>query len=103
MHGMEDLRRSLARIADRRGLRDEIAAAAEELRDADDTLSHSLTVVPADDGTSATISTPLDGAWHREFGSLHRPPRPWLAPALDKARPRILARLRAWLSRAASA
>ena len=32
-------------------------------------------------------------AWFREFGAMRRAQRPWLRPALDRARPRILARV----------
>jgi hypothetical protein len=108
LRGMDGLRRGLGRVVDENGVRDELATAAEELRDAaraelgdagsDTTLSHSLTVARTHDGTAATVSTPLDDAWHREFGTFRRLPRPWLAPALDKARPGIVARFRNWLT-----
>jgi len=39
-------------------------------------------------------------AWFREFGALRRAQRPWLRPALDRARPRILMRLSQALRRA---
>jgi hypothetical protein len=110
LHGMDGLRRGLGRVVDENGLRGELAAAAEELRDAaraelddagsDATLSRSLTVARTSDGSTATVSTPLDHGWHREFGTLRRRPRPWLVPALDKARSGILARFRDWLSAA---
>lgn len=32
-------------------------------------------------------------AWSREFGALARAQQPWLRPALDRARPRIFARM----------
>jgi hypothetical protein len=109
LDGLDGLRRSLDCVADAQALRGELTAAAEELRDAaraelngtapgDDGLSHSLTIGHAGGGKAATVSTPLDHGWHREFGSLGHPPRPWLAPALAEARPGILARLRGWLA-----
>lgn len=39
-------------------------------------------------------------AWFREFGAMRRAQRPWLRPALDRARPRILMRLSQALRRA---
>jgi hypothetical protein len=39
-------------------------------------------------------------AWFREFGAMRRAQRPWLRPALDRARPRILMRLTQALRRA---
>ncbi|RIA56765.1 bacteriophage HK97-gp10 putative tail-component [Dichotomicrobium thermohalophilum] len=38
-------------------------------------------------------------AWFREFGALRRAQRPWLQPALERARPPILARVRQALGR----
>ncbi len=32
-------------------------------------------------------------AWFREFGALRRAQRPWLRPALDRVRPRIVRRI----------
>jgi hypothetical protein len=109
--GASEFRAALDRIADAGTLRDELTAAAEEIRvaardrvdQADrpqgeaDGLGRSIAVRFDSHGTSAEIGTPLDHGWHREFGSVARPPRPWLAPALDDARPKILTRLRNWL------
>jgi hypothetical protein len=55
-------------------------------------LAQSLTAERAEDG-SYTVGTPLDYGWHLEFGSLTRPPRPWLAPAAEDARPGFIARV----------
>jgi hypothetical protein len=49
--------------------------------------------------TEASVSTPLAYGWHLEFGTLKQPARPWLGPALDEARPRILRQIREWLAR----
>jgi hypothetical protein len=61
-------------------------------------LAGSLKIVPAPDGTSVTVGTTLPQGWHQEFGSLTQPATPWLEPALEAARPGILARLRLWLA-----
>jgi hypothetical protein len=107
-------RAALDRIADAGTLRDELTAAAEEVRIAahrrleeaappdgkGKALARSLSTRLNGDGTVAEIGTALDHGWHREFGSLAHPPRPWLGPSLAEARPAILARLRSWLSAA---
>jgi hypothetical protein len=108
LHGLEGLRRTLLRIADEASLRDAIRDSAEDVREAaranlrdgqppdgrSGALAGSLSVEMTDSGQSAYIGTGLDYGWHLEFGSLTRPPTPWLEPALDAARPGILARLR---------
>lgn len=112
LHGMDGLHAALGRIASENELRSELATSTEEMRDAAraeldatpqpgnsiDALSRSLTGSVSADGKTLTVSTRLDQGWHLEFGTLRRPPRPWLAPAFDRAGPGILARLRAWLA-----
>lgn len=65
-------------------------------------LARSLTLSQADNG-SATVATPLDHGWRREFGSLRRAARPWLAPAAETARPGLVVRLRERLNAALAA
>jgi hypothetical protein len=110
---MAELKAALDRIADEQVLRKEIEAAAHELRDAAQrqlsdghppasktgALAGSLHVALASGRPEASISTPLLYGWHLEFGTLTRPARPWLAPALDEIRPRIQQQIREWLAR----
>ena len=111
LDGLGAWQAALSRIAAPSAVTTEIEAAADALRDAaranlDDgqppasrsgALAAALAVAVAEDGTSATVSTPLDHGWHLEFGTLTRPPTPWLAPALDAARSGILARIKGLL------
>jgi hypothetical protein len=105
--GLASLRGVLARIADRAALADALAAAAEEVRSGaranlqdgkppesrQGGLADSLRINAAADGLSVTVGTTLAQGWHVEFGSLARPARPWLEPALEAARPGIVARV----------
>jgi hypothetical protein len=110
LSGTPAFRSALDRIADAGTLRDELTAAAEDVRIAahrrlegdsrGEALARSLSIQLRGDGTVAEIGTALDHGWHREFGSLAHPPRPWLGPSLAEARPAILARIRSWLSAA---
>jgi hypothetical protein len=112
--GTAELKAALDRIADEQTLRQEIEAAAQDLREAAQrqlsdahppesrtgALARSLHVALASGGPpEASISTPLPYGWHLEFGTLTRPAQPWLAPALDEIRPRILQQIREWLAR----
>jgi hypothetical protein len=104
--GLAELNARLSAIADDASLAPDLQATAGEIKDraaarlADGVppdsrsgaLARSLTVQPAEDG-GYTISTPLDYGWHLEFGSLTRPPSPWLAPAAEAARPGFIARM----------
>jgi hypothetical protein len=115
VEGLASLRGGLARIAERAPLADALVAAGEEIRSAaranlrdgqppenrGGELADSLNVAAADDGLSVTIGTTFAQGWHVEFGSLARPATPWLEPALEAARPRILARLRQRLAASA--
>ena len=112
LDGLEQLHRALTRIAEPSELEASLRAGAEDIRAAaraglgdghppdsrTGALAASLTVEMADDGMSARIGTGLDYGWHLEFGTLTRPATPWLEPALDEARPGILARLKRWLA-----
>jgi hypothetical protein len=105
--GSNALAITFSRIGRGEGLRATLQAAAEDVRDAaKDNLFHtrhksrlasSLEITPGADGFSFSISTPLDYGWHLEFGTLNRPPRPWLLPALDAARPSVERRMSEWL------
>ncbi|MGF1619633.1 MAG: hypothetical protein ACFCUR_03345 [Rhodomicrobiaceae bacterium] len=111
--GLGTLKAALDRIADEQTLRQEIETAAHDLREAAQrklsdgqppesrtgALARSLHVAFASDSPEASVSTPLAYGWHLEFGTLTRPARPWLAPALDEIRPRILQQIREWLAR----
>jgi hypothetical protein len=108
VEGLASLRGGLARIAERAPLADALAVAAEEIRSAARAnlqdgqppenrrgeLEDSLSVAVAADGLNVIIGTTLAQGWHVEFGSLARPATPWLEPALEAARPKILASLR---------
>lgn len=113
--GLESLRGGLARIADRAALAGALMAAAEEVRSGaranlqdgkppenrQGELADSLVIATAGDGLSVTIGTTAQQGWHLEFGSLARPATPWLEPALEAARPGILARIRLRLAASA--
>ena len=115
VEGLASLRGGLARIADRVVLIDALVAAGETVRAAvlvnlqdgpppenrRGELAASVAVVPAADGLSVTVSTTAAQGWHREFGTLARPATPWLEPALEAARPGILAALRQRLAASA--
>lgn len=106
--GLDSLSARLARIADADEMAETLGAAAEEVRRAAlanlqgaapsdarrSDLAASLVVTPSADGSSVTVGTVAAEGWHREFGSLARPAAPWLEPALEAARPGILARIR---------
>jgi hypothetical protein len=112
LDGLEQLRRALTRIAEPSELEASLKAGAEDIRTAaraglgdgrppdsrTGALAASLTVEMAERGMSARIGTGLEHGWHLEFGTLTRPATPWLEPALDEARPGILARLKRWLA-----
>jgi hypothetical protein len=112
LDGLQQMHRALRRIAETSELQERLRAGAEDIRAAaraglgdgrppdspTGALAASLTVEMADDGMSARIGTGLDYGWHLEFGTLTRPATPWLEPALDEARPGILARLKRWLA-----
>ncbi len=107
LDGLDAFGAALSRIADPAVIGDEVQAAAENVRETaraslqdarppdsrSGALAQSLTVDPAGDGMSWTVSTPLDYGWYLEFGSLGRPATPWLEPALDEARPGIISRI----------
>ena len=113
--GLESLSGGLARIGDSAELADALAASAEDIRTAARAnlqdgqppenrrgdLAASLMIAPAADGLSVTVGTTASEGWHLEFGSLARPATPWLQPALEAARPGILARLRQRLAASA--
>lgn len=44
-------------------------------------------------GLSASVGTDLDYGAHLEFGTQAMAPRPWLQPALERAKPKIKRRL----------
>lgn len=58
-------------------------------------LRDSLFVRTSRDGLSAQIGTDLDYGFHLEFGTQTMPPRPWLHPAIEIAKPRIKRRIAA--------
>jgi hypothetical protein len=113
--GLESLRAGLGRIADSAALADALASAAEDIRTAARAnlqngqppesrrgdLAASLVIAPASDGASVTVGTAASQGWHAEFGTLAQPAAPWLEPALEAARPGILARLRQRLAASA--
>ena len=115
VEGVESLRGGLARIVDREALADALTAAAEEVRVAAQAnlqdghtpenrrgdLAASLVTIPAANGLSATVGTTATQGWHLEFGTVARPATPWLEPALQAARPGILASLRQRLAASA--
>jgi hypothetical protein len=112
LDGLQQMHRALRRIAEPSELEASLKAGAEDIRAAaraglgdglppdsrTGALAASLSVEMAEGGTSARIGTGLDYGWHLEFGTLTRPATPWLEPALDEARPGILARLKRWLA-----
>ena len=113
--GLESLRGGLGRIVDRAALAEALASAAEDIRTAARANlqdgqppesrrgdpAASLVIAPASDGTGVTVGTAAAQGWHAEFGSLARPATPWLEPALEAARPGILARFRQRLAASA--
>jgi hypothetical protein len=110
LDGLAQLNARLAAVADEAAFAPDLAAAAEDIRAAaatgvgeDSALARSLAVTAEAGGYA--VGTPLGFGWHREFGSLKRAARPWLAPAAEAARrgfvARIAARLEAMLRRAA--
>jgi Bacteriophage HK97-gp10, putative tail-component len=115
VEGLASLQAGFAGIADETALADALAASAEEIRGAARAnlqngkppesrrgdLADSLAIVPAADGMSVSVGTALPQGWYLEFGTRARPATPWLEPALDDARPGILARI--WESLLASA
>jgi HK97 gp10 family phage protein len=115
VEGLASLRSGLARIADRAALAEMLTAGAEDIRAAARVnlqdgqppqsrrgdLADSLVITPAADGLSVTVGTTVAHGWRREFGTLARPAAPWLEPALETARPGVLARLRQQLAASA--
>jgi hypothetical protein len=115
VEGLASLRSGLARIADRAALAEMLTAGAEDIRAAARVnlqdgqppqsrrgdLADSLVITPAADGLSVTVGTTAAQGWHLESGTLARPAMPWLEPALETARPGILARLRQQLAASA--
>ena len=113
LDGLESLHKGLARITDPVPLAGAVAEAAEAVRGAAQAnlrdelasgerpggLADSVSIDHAADGLSITVGTTAAQGWHREFGSISRPATPWLAPALEAARPAILARIRLILAR----
>lgn len=107
--GGEAMTSAFSRLGAAEGLAKVIEASAEELREAavanlgsdrrSAELAASLEVVPVGDGLTFSVSTQLEDGWHREHGRLDDAAQPWLAPALDTARPSIDTRLNEWLSR----
>jgi hypothetical protein len=111
--GLDSLSARLARIADPEELAETLGAAAEDVRHAAlaqlhdaapsdarrGNLATSLVVTPSADGSSVSVGTMAADGWHREFGSMARPAAPWLEPALEAARPGILARVALSLNR----
>jgi hypothetical protein len=92
--GAHDLRREARDLLDVAG-RGEPSAPFEPPRRQTGSLRDSLTVELAPDRLSARVSTPLDVGADLEFGTQDMAPRPWLAPAVENARPRIQARIEA--------
>jgi hypothetical protein len=102
--GLGSLHAGLSGIAGDAGLAEALSASAEEVRAAAQAnlggdaqrgeLAASISVVHIPDGLSVSVGTTSAHGWHREFGTLARPAEPWLEPALEAARPGILARLR---------
>jgi hypothetical protein len=100
---------AFARLAQAEGLVKVIEASADDVREAaianlggeqrGAALAASLEVVRGGDGLTFLVSTPLEDGWHREYGRLNDAAQPWLAPALDAARPSVDVRLGEWLSR----
>jgi hypothetical protein len=116
VEGLSGLGKGLSAIASSPALTAALQAAGGEIRSAArrqlsdglppqdarrDDLAASLAVSLAPDGRGVTVGTALPHGWHLEFGSLRRSPAPWLAPALEAAKPAILARLREVLSSSA--
>ena len=113
LDGLESLHKGLARITDPVPLAGAVAEAAEAVRGAAQAnlrdgsasgerpggVGDAVTINHAPDGLSVTVGTTATQGWHREFGSISRPAAPWLAPALDAARPGIIARIRLILTR----
>lgn len=112
LEGLAELGATLSGLGGTAGLDAALEAATNDVRDAavanlsdsqspdsrTGALARSLTVTPGGDGLSFTLSTPLEYGWHLENGSLARPAAPWLAPAVDAARPAVERRLREWLT-----
>jgi hypothetical protein len=108
--GLGELAPRLSRLADGHALAVELRETAEEVREraaanlagngSSGRLAASLTVTP-DGGNGFVVGTALDHGWHREFGSRLRGAKPWLAPAVEAARPGLIARIAARLRRAA--
>lgn len=97
--GLAQLTARLSAIADETAFAPELQATAEDIRGEaaanlgeGSALAQSLAVTPDSRG-GYIVSTPLDDGWHREFGGLTRAPKPWLAPAAETARPRLIERL----------
>ena len=117
--GGKGLRRRLGRLSmeQRRALTDAIKESAEALRDelkADLGVRAGRPSAPGEppamdsgrlrdsvfaetdaDGLSARVGSDLDYAAHLEFGTTRMAARPWLLPAFERMKPRIVARLAA--------
>jgi len=109
--GLRRLSRSLERTdALERAVRTGANELAEEARDGlerDDgagaqVIADSLEVTRARHPLSYRVATRAPLAWFREFGALARAQRPWLRPALSRARGRIVSGVAQTLRRAVS-
>ncbi len=102
LEGLPALTARLSAVADAATLNADLRDTAEAIRRSaaanldgagSGALAASLTV--SEDGAGGyTVATPLDAGWYLEFGTRARAARPWLAPAVDAARPGLLDRLR---------
>jgi hypothetical protein len=113
--GLAGFRTALDEIA-RAPVTEDVAATAEDVRERavanlsegagrgnqTGALAQSLEINPGSDA-GYNVGTLLDQGWHLEFGSRTRPAAPWLAPALDDARPGLLERIRNRLNDTAAA
>lgn len=99
--GLDRLRRKLARLP--ASVRKETVAAliqgaqqiAESARSRVATdrgeLADSIAVGASDDGLSVTVEASAEHAKFVEFGTRHTPARPFLLPAFEEARPKVVA------------
>ncbi len=105
LKGFDKFKTNMTRLAQLNGFEVELdssaqmisTAAAENLdqmvsENASGKLASSLYVTSGEQEFSRRIGTELKYAAFVEFGTLHTPPRPWLAPALEMHKDTILKR-----------
>ena len=63
-------------------------------------LRNSIHVRQSEEGMSASVETSAEHARHVEFGTRHAPARPFLLPAFDEAKPKVVAEVRGAVRRA---